>query len=148
MAFGEKANLGWEVIQERRVLLTMSLSLIVSRGTYQRWGFAVTHRAILALAMLGEISHTARGRGSPVCRRALRGVLERAFDSPAHQLASTHALIDDVTHSRLSRRTGDSQTSAVGVCINGQTRLLVNEVVPRIEKVPAKTLQVFATRWA
>jgi hypothetical protein len=37
----------------------------------------------------------------------------RAFGCPAHRLAFTHALIDDMTHPGLGRRTGDPKTIAV-----------------------------------
>ena len=36
----------------------------------------------------------------------------RAFGGPAHRLAFTHALVDNVTHAGLGWRTGDSQTIA------------------------------------
>jgi hypothetical protein len=69
----------------------------------------------------------------------------RAFGGPTHRLALTHALIDNMTYPGLGRRAGDSQTIAVCVCIVGQTRLVVNEIVSQIQKVLAKSLHVFAS---
>jgi hypothetical protein len=47
-------------------------------GLYQSWGCAVTKQEILAPAMVGGISGTARGKGRPVCHRAQRTVPEAA----------------------------------------------------------------------
>ena len=56
-------------------------------------------------------------------------------------LAFTQALADQVTYAELRRHTGDHKSMAVCVGAIGQARLVVEQLFPRLPKVPAESVR-------
>jgi hypothetical protein len=65
---------------------------------------------------------------------------------PAHRLALAHSLVDYEAHSRLGRRTGDSQSVPVGVRIVREPAPVIPEVVVQILQVLTKTVDAITVR--